>query len=144
MKILVVTALVWCALITTSSMADDGIQPGLWKITTITLNNGVMLPPHVNSRCLTVEQANNLADTFSPKFGGINTICERTEYEKSAQKMTWRLQCKGQMNMDTVAEFTFFSSLRYTATIATKGWMADQQILDSRVALEGDYVGACP
>jgi len=144
MKILVVAALVWCALMTKPSMADEGIQPGLWKITTNTSNNGVTIPPHVNSRCLTVEQANNLADTFSPKYGGINTICERTEYEKSAQKMSWRLQCKGQMNMDTVAEFTFFSSLRYVATISTKGWMADQQILDSHVALEGTYVGACP
>jgi hypothetical protein len=45
--------------------------------------------------------------------------------------------------MDSDAEFTFFSSLRYTATIATKGWMGNQQIVDSQVALEGEFVGAC-
>jgi hypothetical protein len=144
MKAFILVAAVWFFLITTPSMADEGIQPGLWKITTITLNNGQEMPPHVNSRCLTVEQAKNLADTFSPQFGGINTTCERTDYKKSAQEMSWRLQCKGQINMDTVAEFRFFSPLRYTATISTKGWMADQQILDSHVALQGEYVGACP
>jgi hypothetical protein len=144
MKASVLVAVAWFALIATPSMADEGIQPGLWKITTMTLNNGQEMPPHVNSRCLTAEQAKNLADTFSPKFGGINTTCERSDYEKTAQKMSWRLQCKGQINMDTVAEFIFFSPLRYTATISTKGWMADQQILDSRVALQGEYVGACP
>ena len=121
----------------------DGIQPGLWKITTIAVNNGERLPPHTNARCLTAEQAADLAGTFSPRFGGVNTSCERTHYEKSEQKLSWRLQCRGQVNMDSAAEFTFFSPLRYTATIATKGWMGDRQIVDSQVALEGEFVGAC-
>ena len=125
------------------SARADGIQPGLWKITTIVVNNGVRSPPQTSSRCLTAEQANDLAATFSPRFGGVNTSCERTQYEKSAQKLKWRLECRGQINMDTAAEFTFFSPLRYTATIATKGWMGDQQIADSQVALEGEFVGPC-
>ena len=45
--------------------------------------------------------------------------------------------------MDSAAEFTFFSPLRYTATISTKGWMGNQQIADTQVALEGEFVGAC-
>jgi hypothetical protein len=126
-----------------SPAAADGIQPGLWKITTTTVNNGERLPPHANARCLTAEQANDLADTFSPRFGGVNTECKRTQYEKTEQKLRWRLECRGQVNMDSAAEFTFFSPLRYTATIATKGWMGDRQIVDSQVALEGEFVGAC-
>ena len=121
----------------------DGIQPGLWKITTTVVNNGMKSGPNTNARCLTAAQAADLADTFSPRFGGVNTSCERTHYEKSEQKLTWRLQCRGQVNMDFAAEFTFFSPLRYTATIATKGWMGDRQIVDSQVALEGEFVGAC-
>ena len=124
--------------------AADGIQPGLWKITTTAVNNGVQSPPQTSARCLTAEQAADFADTFSPRFGGVNTSCERTHYEKSEQKLTWRLECRGQVNMDSAAEFTFFSPLRYTATIATKGWMGDRQIVDSQVALEGEFVGACP
>jgi hypothetical protein len=144
MKTLISAAAVWSALISTPLTAADGIQPGLWKITTIVMNNGEKLPPQTTSRCLTVEQASNLADIFSPRFGGINTSCERTQYEKSEQKMTWRLQCKGQVNMDSVAEFSFPSSIRYTATISTKSWMGDQLTLDSHIMLEGQYIGACP
>jgi len=131
------------ALSPVSLAAADGIQPGLWKITTTAVNNGERSPPHTNTRCLTAEQAGDLADTFSPRFGGVNTSCERTQYDKTEQTLTWRLQCRGQVNMDSAAEFTFFSPLRYTATIATKGWMGDRQIVDSRVALEGEFVGAC-
>ncbi len=127
-----------------SAAAADGIQPGLWKITTTAVNNGERLPPRTNARCLTAEQAADPAGTFSPRFGGVNTSCERTHYEKSEQKLTWRLECRGQVNMDSAAEFTFFSPLRYTATITTKGWMGDRQIMDSQVALKGEFVGACP
>lgn len=121
----------------------DGIQPGLWKITTTVVNNGVRSPPQTSARCLTAQQANDLAATFSPRFGGVNTQCEHTQYEKSEQKLKWRLECRGQINMDSAAEFTFFSPLRYTATISTKGWMGNQQIADTQVALEGEFVGAC-
>jgi hypothetical protein len=143
MKAVFVLAAGFFGLTTAPLVAADGIQPGLWKITTVALNNGIRLPPQTNPRCLTAEQAADLADTFSPRFGGINTVCERTQYTKSEQKLTWRLECRGQVNMDSAAEFTFFSSLRYTAVISTKGWMGTQQIVDSQVTLEGEYVGAC-
>jgi hypothetical protein len=137
-----------CAVVTifaglATAMAADGIQPGLWKITTAVLNNGTPMPPQTNTRCLTAEQAGDLADTFSPRFGGMNTTCERTQYAKSEQKLTWRLECRGQLNMDSAAEFTFVSPIRYTAVISTKGWMGNQQIMDTQVTLQGEYVGAC-
>ena len=39
------------------AMAADGIQPGLWKITTTVLNNGAQMPPQTKPRCLTAGQA---------------------------------------------------------------------------------------
>jgi hypothetical protein len=143
MKTLLVVVAIGVGLTAAPSIAADGIQPGLWKITTVVQNNGMKLPPQTNSRCLTVEQAGDLADTFSPRFGGMNTTCERTQYTKSEQKLTWRLECRGQFNMDSTAEFTFFSPLRYTAVISTKGWMGNQQVADSQVALEGEFMGTC-
>ena len=143
MKPVILALAAGIALLVTPSLAADGIQPGLWKITTSVVNNGVPVPPQTNARCLTAEQANDLADTFSPRFGGVNTQCQRTQYEKSEQNLKWKLECRGQVNMDSSAEFTFCSSLRYTATIATKGWVGDQQIVDSQVALEGEFVGPC-
>lgn len=143
MKRLLAGMVGWLALAATPSHAEDGIKPGLWKITTIMINNGVKVPPQVNPRCLTAEQASNVADTFSPRFGGVNSVCERTRYENTKEKMTWRLECKGQMNMDVVGEFSFYSPIHYTATITTKGWMAGQQVFDSIAALEGEFVGEC-
>lgn len=143
MKVLFAVAAICVGLTTAPLMAADGIQPGLWKITTVAVNNGMRMPPQTNARCLTAEQADDLADTFSPRFGGMNTTCQRTQYAKSEQKLTWRLECRGQFNMDSAAEFTFFSPLRYTAAISTKGWIGDQQIADTQVTLEGEYVGAC-
>ena len=143
MKRLTIAVAGWLALMAMPSKAEDAIKPGLWKITTIMLNNGIKVPPQISMRCLTAEQAGNIAGTFSPQFGGVNTVCERTEYEESGQKMTWRLQCKGQMNMDVAGKFSFDSPLHYTAAIATKGWMAGQLIFDSIAALEGEHVGEC-
>ena len=45
--------------------------------------------------------------------------------------------------MDSTAEFVFFSPLRYTAIISTKGWMGNQQMMDTQVTLAGEFVGAC-
>jgi len=140
MKAVFALAAVFVGLAT--AMAADGIQPGLWKITTAVTNNGMQGPPQTNSRCLTPEQASDLADTFTPRFGGTNTMCQRTQYEKSGQKLMWRLECRGQLNMDTAAEFNFVSPLRYTAVISTKGSLANQQ-MDTQVTLQGEYVGAC-
>src|SRR5215510_1381149 len=115
MKAIVAVTAIWVGLTAVPLRAADGIQPGLWKITTVAVNNGMKMPPQTNARCLTAEQANDLADTFSPQFGGMNTTCQRTQYAKSEQKLTWRLESRGQFNMDSAAEVTFFGPLRYTA-----------------------------
>jgi hypothetical protein len=48
--------------------AADGIRPGLWKIATVVVNNGMTLPLQTNSRCLTAEQAGDLGEqTPSPE-----------------------------------------------------------------------------
>ncbi len=134
----------WLLFAAAPSHAEDGIKPGLWKITTVMINNGIKVPPQINTRCLTAEQAGNMAEMFSPRFGGVNSQCEKTAQEQSSKKMTWHLQCKGQMDMDVAGEFWFDSSIHYTATITTKGWMAGRQIFNSISALEGEYAGACP
>src|SRR5262249_1982737 len=119
-------------------MAADGIQPGLWKITTVALNNGVRMPPQTNSRCLTAEPANDLA------HGGMNTTFQRTQYAKCEQKLTWRLECRGQFNMDSAAEFTLFQSASlYGRHLNERLDIGDQQISDTQVTLEGEFVGAC-
>lgn len=79
MKIVVLPAVAAWLLFAPGSGMADGIQPGLWRITTSVLNNGEPMPPRASLRCLTTAQAEDVADTFSPRFGGINTSCERAE-----------------------------------------------------------------
>jgi hypothetical protein len=143
MKAACVIGAVFAGFAMAMAMAADGIQPGLWKITTSLVNNGMRMPPQTKPRCLTAEQAGDLADTFSPRFGGVNTTCQRTQYAKTDRKLTWRLECRGEFNMDSAAEFTYFSPIRYAAVIATNVCMGNQQMVDTKVTLEGEYVGAC-
>ena len=121
----------------------DGIAPGLWKVTTITIVNGAPTPPQVKTRCLSTAEAGDPGKTFSPEFGAVNASCERTQFNSTAQRLTWRLQCKGQIDMDVTADFNFESATRYLATIDTKGAMAGQLMMSSTAAIEGEHIGEC-
>src|ERR1700728_2055594 len=85
----------------------NGIDPGLWKVISRTETGGVIGPPHESSKCLTPEQTSDLGTTFSPVAGTINSVCAPLERNLSRGKLTWRLVCKGQLNMELTGEFTF-------------------------------------
>jgi hypothetical protein len=89
------------------------------------------------------EQAGDVGMAFGPMMATVNSDCERTEYEATGRKLKWRLQCKGQIDMDVAGEFNFDSPSHYTATIATKGWMAGALMTDVKTELEGEHVGEC-
>jgi len=134
-----------CALAvpTVSAAADDLIEPGLWKVTSTTLMNGAATPPQAKARCLTPEQTGDIGKTFGPVAGTVNSDCEPTKPELTGRQLKWRLQCKGQMDMAVAAEFNFDSPVHYTATIASKAWMAGALISDVKTELEGERVGDC-
>jgi hypothetical protein len=122
----------------------EGIAPGLWKITTTTILNGAQTSPEAKARCLSADQATDPAKTFSPEYATVNSECRRTEYDASGRKLSWRLQCKGQIDMEVSGDFVFETPKRYTATILTRGWMAGRQMMSSSAAIEGEHVGDCP
>ena len=131
------------ALWTAPAAADDLIAAGQWKVTTNTLINGAPLPPQVKARCLTAEQTADIGKTFGPSMTTVNSDCARTEYDVTGRKLKWRLQCKGQIDMDVSGSFDFDSPQHYTAVIVSKGWMAGSLISDVKTQLEGEHVGAC-
>jgi hypothetical protein len=122
----------------------DGIAPGLWHVITRTETGGVIGPPHESSKCLTSEQTGDLATTFSPVAGTINAVCTPIERTLSGGKLTWRLVCKGQLNMELTGEFNFDDAHHYTGVVQTKAEMAGMQMVDSRNTLEGQWVSECP
>jgi Protein of unknown function (DUF3617) len=122
----------------------DGIEPGLWKVITRTETGGVIGPPHESSKCLTAEQTRDLGTTFSPVPATVNSVCAPIERSLSGDKLTWRLSCKGQLDMELTGDFTFDSPHHYTAIVRTKAEMAGMQMVNSQNTLEGQWVSACP
>ena len=138
-RVAVALALVFAA----SAAIADEIEPGLWKITTRTQTGGVIGPPHESSKCLTVEQTHDLATTFSPVAGTVNSVCSPIERSLVGPRLSWRLTCKGQLDMELTGEFNFDSPHHYSATVQTKATMGGMPMVDSQNTLEGQWVSAC-
>ena len=122
----------------------DGIEPGLWKITSQAENGGLAAPPHESSKCLTAEQTGDLATTFSPVATTINSECAPIERSLKGPLLTWHLVCKGQLNMDLSGEFNFDSPHHYTGTVHSKAVMPGMPPVDTQNTVEAHWVSACP
>ena len=85
-----------------------------------------------------------MTKTFGPVMSTVNSSCERTEFDATGERLKWRLQCKGQLDMDVAGNFNFDSPAHYTATVVSKGRMAGALISDVKTELEGERVGDCP
>jgi len=122
----------------------DGIEAGLWKITTIVETGGMTGPPRQSAKCLTAEQVADLPATFSPIARTVNSTCAPMERSFDSKKLTWHLVCKGQLDMELNGEFNFDSPHHYTGAVQSKASMAGQPIPDSKQTLEAQWVSACP
>jgi hypothetical protein len=137
----------WLALLaatTSSHGAERLLEPGQWKVTSSTVVNGVVQPPQPKLRCITPDQAENLARTFGPVSGTINSTCADPAIEASGRTLSWRLQCRGQLDADVAGTFAFDSPQHYTATVTSKAAMGGTVISDVKTALEGERIGDCP
>ena len=134
------------AVATTAAMAAkaDGINSGLWKVITRTETGGVIGPPHESSKCLTADQTRDLATTFTPVPTTVNSVCTPVEHNLAGEKLSWRLTCKGQLDMELTGEFTFDSPHHYSGTIRTKAQMGGMTMVNSQNTLEGQWVSECP
>jgi len=119
------------------------IEPGQWKVTSNTRANGATMPPGVKARCLTAEQASDVAKTFGPVSNTVNSTCAPAVFETTGTQMKWHVQCKGQLDIEVWGDFNFDSPTHYTATVASKGWMAGALISDVKTELVGEHVGEC-
>lgn len=135
-----VVALGLCA----SAAFADGIEPGLWKIVTRTEVGGVAGSSRESARCLTAEQTGDLATTFSPVAGTINSECAPIERSLAGGKLTWRLVCKGQLNMELTGEFNFDTPHHYSATVRTQAGIAGMPATHSQSMVEAEWVSQCP
>src|SRR2546430_16175829 len=89
--------------------AADGLRAGQWRTVNSPEIDGVAGPVQQTIRCLTPEAVADLDTTFSPISRTTNSTCERVEHESTPQRLKWRLQCTGQIDMDVAGEILFFS-----------------------------------
>ena len=136
----------WLALLvatTGSRGAERLIEPGQWKVTSSTVVNGLVQPPQPKLRCISPEQADDIAKSFGPVSGTINSTCADPEVETSGRTLSWRLQCRGQLDADVTGNFNFDSPQHYKATVTSKAAMGGRLISDVKTELEGERVGDC-
>jgi hypothetical protein len=136
----IATALV---LVAVAGVHAGGLQAGQWKVVSKPENNGIAGPQMENMRCLTEDDVKDLDRTFSPVSRTTNSTCERTEHESTSQRLKWRLQCTGQLDMDVAGEFLFDSPQHYTATVTARSSMMGRMLNDVRTTIEGQRVGEC-
>src|SRR5262249_6214921 len=82
--------------------------------------NGIAGPIQQNSRCLTAEAVADLDKTFSPVSRTTNSTCEQVEHEISPQRLKWRLQCRGQIDMDVAGEVTLHNPRHHFAFLPSR------------------------
>lgn len=140
--ILALTALLATARI--AGAADTpSIQPGQWMVTSKTVLNGLAQPPSTRPRCLTPQQTENVATTFGPQMGTVNSTCAEPVQETTGRTLKWRIECRGQMDMNVQGSFDFDSPTHYTATISSQAAMGGSPISDVKTEVEAERTGDC-
>ena len=120
------------------------LEAGQWRVMTTQLSKGpVSEPPQIKMRCLTPAEVADPAKTFSPEVSMVNATCERTEYSLDENFLKWRLQCRGQIDMDVAGQFIFESPTRYTAMVATKATAMERIVHTTLSTIDGERVGDC-
>jgi len=131
-------------MLATSSTRADVLEPGLWKIITRIETGGVPSPPQHSAKCVTPEQAQDVATTFSPAPRMINSECGAIERSLEGTRLRWRLVCTGQFNMELTGDYTFIDPQHYAATVWTRTAMAGRLMSETRATLYAERVSECP
>jgi hypothetical protein len=131
-------------LLWTSMALADGIDPGLWKITTRIESGGVSGPPRESQKCLSPDETRDVATTFSPVARTVNSECAPIERSFVGGNLKWKLVCKGQLDMELSGDFTFDTPRHYSATVASKAAMAGMPVANSKTMLEAEWISECP
>ncbi len=123
--------------------AAESLEPGRWRVITTTLS-GPPSPPQVVNRCLTPEEVQDPGKTFGPQVSTVNSECRQTQFNLEPTGLSWRLQCKGQIDMEVAGQFIFESATRYSALITTQATMMQRTVQQqTMMTITAQRIGAC-
>jgi hypothetical protein len=121
----------------------DGLQPGLWRVLSRPVIDGVAGREQESTLCLTSADVADPEKTFSPVGRTVNSTCEMVEHALTPGRLKWHLQCTGQLDMDLTGEFLFDAPEHYSATITTASSMQGHRLQAGRMTVEAQRVGEC-
>lgn len=121
----------------------DGLQAGQWRLLTTPEINGAVAPERQTMKCLTASDVANLEKTFSPVAQTTNSTCSPLQSELTPQRLTWRLQCTGQLDMELTGDYQFPTPDRYSAVVTAKSSMLGRLMQSIRTAIEAQRIGEC-
>jgi hypothetical protein len=136
-------ALVLLVLLGTPVARADSLQPGLWRVLSRPVIDGVAGREQESTRCLTPADVADPERTFSPVGRTVNSTCEMVEHELTPVRLKWHLQCTGELDMDLTGEFLFDAPEHYSATITTASSMQGHRLQAGRMTVEAQRVGEC-
>jgi hypothetical protein len=135
--------MVLLVLLSLPSARADGLRPGLWRVLSRPVIDGVAGREQESTRCLTPADVADLERTFSPVGRTVNSTCEMVEHTLTPSRLKWHLQCTGQLDMDLTGEFLFDAPEHYSATVTTATAMLGQKLQAGRMTIEGERVSEC-
>jgi hypothetical protein len=119
-------------LLTLASARGDDPPGVLWETTSQMVMEGMPMgmPPQTVKFCAAREWT-------KPPPGG-DASCVTSNFQREGNKVTWTMQCTGQMPMQGTGEITFDGSDSYTGAIN-----ATAQGMTMTIKLSGHKVGTC-
>jgi Protein of unknown function (DUF3617) len=141
-RIAAVVALAAILVISAQGAAVAGPRPGLWKVTTRLDHDGTMSAPDTQTNCVTAEQIKDPGKSLMPPDSP-EEKCKRTKYDWTGDRLSWSLQCSGQMAISGNGEIDFDTPEHYRGKITSTGAVNGHPFV-STIMLEGQRVGECP
>ena len=121
------------------------LQPGLWEVSGKSERGGVITPRATRTKCITPEKAKDISSRTSIEFSLSrgSESCKTVDSQKTANGMTWRLQCAGLITAEQTGSFVFDSPQHYTILLKTTA-TTGRRTLTSTLTVEGRRIGECP
>ncbi|MBI4273101.1 MAG: DUF3617 family protein [Rhizobiales bacterium] len=124
--------------------AADGPQPGMWKMAVkVTYEGRQAIVAREQSTCITPELAKRQQEGEAGPASSPGQNCKRVNFQRTANGMTMRFQCAGELAMDTTMTYTYDSPRHYTVVMNSTGKRGGATI-KSITTIDARRVGECP
>ena len=122
--------------------AQLAMEPGNWRIKTISTTNGVADAPQDQEECLR-DELKDLSGYFAPQLEGVKAKCTRTPQRSGADTVAYKMKCTGAgFTMNAESAVKFEDPKRFTASMKldTKT-TTEHAVVVAKV--EGVHTGPC-